>query len=439
VNLGAVAGGIMDRRERKNYLERLRQPHMGYRVAKDGGAWLWSFSIEPMRDVIDAPVGPAVEICELLGIPFARLRYALPGEMLSWDMTAALGRVYGMSRSGWETSAADLKEKLPSFFGSLRRSRNSARTSQVDPALAAEADRVRQAMVMMEEFVGTAVVLAFLQVAALMPVAELAERCSAARQHFEGVRTAFGRDFSTTRTDFVTLLSPGVLNLTKKWLPRARLWRLILSQTTAGYWDASSTTALVLQSRTAAEVDELPMTLLKRISDALKSMSEALAGAEEAGDGADGIGGRHEHEDGDGLFGFQEDGVEEEDETPRARRPSKPVNDCPLTCSVDAIAASIPRALSKLATNASTAKTLRRVWCTMCCISVLERLIVCFVWGDGDLYAPEERYVSCVRSLCLPCAHMSRAAPSWTPGGSGSRPRLPNGRSLQPRWKATRS
>ena len=141
----------MDRRERRLYLERLRQPHMGYRVAEDG-AWLWSFSVDPMRDIIDAPVGPAVEICELLGIPFARLRFALPDEMLSWDMSVALGRTYGMSRSGWEMAAADLKEKLPSFFGSLRRAR-SVRMSQLDPAVVEEMERARQAMITMEEFV----------------------------------------------------------------------------------------------------------------------------------------------------------------------------------------------------------------------------------------------------------------------------------------------
>jgi hypothetical protein len=235
VNVGAAVGGVLDRRERQSYLEKLRQPHMGYRVAEDG-AWLWSFSVDPMHDIIDAPTGPAVEICQLLGIPFARLRFALPDEMLSWDLAVALGRSYGMSRSGWETSAADLKEKLPSFFGSLRRSRNSARMSQVDPAVAAEAERARQVMITMEAFVGTAVVLAFLQVAALMPVAQLAERSSAAARHFDGMRTAFGRDFNTTRVDFITLLSPGILNMNKKWLPHARLWRLILCQNKAGFW-----------------------------------------------------------------------------------------------------------------------------------------------------------------------------------------------------------
>ena len=205
VNVGAAVGGSMDRRERRLYVEKLQQPRVGYRVA-EGGAWLWSFSIEPMQDIIDAPVGPAVEICEMLGIPFARLRYALPDEMLSWDMPIALGRLYGMSRSGWETTAKDLKEKLPSFFGTFQRSRKVG-ASQLDPAVAEEMERARLAMITMEEFVGTAIVLAFLQVAALMPVAELAERASAARQHFEGVRTAAGRDFSTTRTECVPSLA----------------------------------------------------------------------------------------------------------------------------------------------------------------------------------------------------------------------------------------
>ena len=247
--------------------------------------------------------------------------------------------------------------------------------------------------------------LAFLQVAALMPVAELGERASAARQHFEGVRTAFGRDFNTTRTDFVTLLSPGILNMSKKWLPRARLWRLILSQNTSGFWDASSTTALVLQSRTAEEVEVLPKTMFKRILDMIRSLTESVADAEAAGDGAEGVDGRHEQDELDELFEFREEGEDEDDEeqTPRIRRrrKSRPVTDCPITCSEEAIIKSIPRALTKLATDTATAATLRRVWTTMCCISVLERLIVCWVWGDGDLYPPDERCVRVALAVCL--------------------------------------
>ena len=79
--------------------------------------------------------------------------------------------------------------------------------------------------------------------------------------------------------------------MAKKWLPRARLWKLILSQSTTGYWDASSTTALVLEARTAAEVEEVPKTLLKRILDLARSLTETVANAEAAGDGSGGVDG----------------------------------------------------------------------------------------------------------------------------------------------------
>jgi len=389
VNVGAAVGGVMDRRERLQYLERLQEPHMGYRVT-EGGVWLWSFSMDPMRDVIDTPTGPAAEICELLGIPLARLRFVLPDELLSWDLSVALGRTHAMSKSGWETAAADLKEKLPSLFGSLRRSR-SGRISQLDTASVAAAERARQAMVKLEEFVGTAIVLAFLQVAALMPVAQLAERGSAAARHFEGVRTAFGRDFAATRTDFVTLLSPGIVNMNKKWLPRARLWRLILSQNAAGFWDASSTTALVLEARSSEEVSELPETLLMRIMNLLRSLTESTANSEAEGDG--GVDARHEQEDTEEMFVLNDGTQEDETHDRREQRKSAPSTDCPITCSVSAIIGSIPPALVKLKAGGDmlSGEKLRRVWTTMCCISVLERFNVCWVWGDGDLYAPVER------------------------------------------------
>ncbi len=136
-------------------------------------------------------------------------------------------------------------------------------------------------------------------------------------------------------------------------------------------------------------------TVFKRIADVVRSLTETMADAEAAGDADAGIGGRHEQDDLDELFEFHEEDEGDDDETPRDRRRAKrmPVTDCPVTCSVDAITASIPRALSRLAIDTSTARTLRRVWTTMCCISVLERLIVCYVWGDGDLYPPDERCV----------------------------------------------
>ena len=208
------------------------------------------------------------------------------------------------------------------------------------------------------------------------------------------------------------------------------------------YRDASSTTALVLEARTAEEVEELPKTLFKRILDLTRCLTETMADAEFAGEGC-GVDGRHEQDDLDQLFEFRAEGEDADDETPRVRRHSakrKPVTDCPVTCSVDAIIASIPRALTKLATDVPSAVKLRRVWTTMCCTAVLERLIVCWVWGDGDLYPPDERCVRLyVRDACVACLSLvTRAARSWTAGASGSKRRRRSGPTWQPRWRMTK-
>ena len=232
-----------------------------------------------------------------------------------------------------------------------------------------------------------------------MPVAQQAERGSAAARHFDGVRTAFGRDFATTRTDFVTLLSPGVLNMNKKWLPRARLWRLILSQNTAGYWCASSTTALALVARDSEEVESLPETLLSRIVGMLKGLTDTATEAEVVSDnisGVSGVGARREHDDLDDLFDTLPGGASD-DEMPPSQNDKRPrklfdSSDDPIACSVGAIGRAMPAALAKLkASDPSSPVTLLRVWTTMCCIAVLERQNVSWVWGDGDLYDPTER------------------------------------------------
>ena len=196
----------------------------------------------------------------------------------------------------------------------------------------------------------------------------------------------------------------------------------------------------MLEARGAHEVDALPKSFLRRVMDVLRSMTETVADAEAAGDSEGAVDGRHEQDDLDDLFEFREEGEEAaDDETPRVRQRAKrrPATDCPVTCSPDAIVASIPRALTKLATDVPTAVKLRRVWATMCCIAVLERLNVSWVWGDGDLYPPDERCVSefALAVLVLRAHSTHAAARSWTAGASGSRRRRRSGQSWQPRWR----
>ena len=199
----------------------------------------------------------------------------------------------------------------------------------------------------------------------------------------------------------------------------------------------------MLEARAAHEVDALPKSFFKRILDVVRSMFETMAEAEAAGDeeSAVAVDGKRDQDDMDDLFEFHEEGEEEkDDETPRVRQRAKrrPATDCPVTCSADAIVLSIPKALTKLATDVPSAVKLRRVWTTMCCIAVLERLAVCWVWGDGEAYPPEERCV-CSLAMLVSRSHSSHAAArSSTRGASGSRHRRLSGQSWRPPSRTTR-
>jgi hypothetical protein len=156
-------------------------------------------------------------------MPFVRLRAALPDELLTTTISDALGRRRGFSVSGL-TQCLPLQEELMSTIrrplerASSRR-RSSARTSvrRTSVQIAEEAERAaREAKiaaeeheallryrVRLEELVGSALVLAFLQVATLVPVVQLAQLKSAAKAEFDGVLTPYGWDFEKTQTDFV--------------------------------------------------------------------------------------------------------------------------------------------------------------------------------------------------------------------------------------------
>jgi hypothetical protein len=68
----------------------------------------------------------------------------------------------------------------------------------------------------------TALVLAFLQVAQLMPVVEIAARRSAAAEHFGDLTSPGGWDFDDTFTKFLSLIMPGTLNTRTKWWVKVR-------------------------------------------------------------------------------------------------------------------------------------------------------------------------------------------------------------------------
>jgi hypothetical protein len=206
-------------------------------------------------------------------------------------------------------------------------------------------------------------------------------------------QTPAGWDFGKTQTDFVTLLSPGVLNGLHRWLVRARLWRLILSQSTEGYWDASTTTAFALESRSAAETKKLPPALITRVLGWCRAGAELLMEMDEGevdeGRHADGSSALDDLlDDGERVrVRNSATGVEDNewdadaDAGVRTSRRSVrrsvsfaravTLDDCPITCSVAAIGASVPKRLARLRITARHVNV-TRVWTTLCCVTVLE-------------------------------------------------------------------
>ena len=236
-----------------------------------------------------------------------------------------------------------------------------------------------EALVRFEELIGTALVLAYLQVTQLMPVMEIEERASAAAKHFEGCVTPFGWDFTYMRITFITLVSPDVLNVRSKWLLRARLWKLILSQNVEGFWDASDTTAFALAARSVSEVKALPATIATRIKDSMRAFFETTGEDEELDfdDIEHVLDAAHETKVGARVSAADElGGVEDFD-----RR----VFDCPLTNHGSAITATMPRLLRQVRDEHAGA-SVERVWTTMCCVAFLETQPVMWLWGDGDAY-----------------------------------------------------
>ena len=206
---GAALGYVLDARARKRTIERMKAPEAGFSaVPGDPDCWVWRLQLDELNDELDAPSGTAVVLSEIMGLPFARLRAALPDELLGTPLSAALGRKQAFSLSGMVSVRMQQTSKRLSTRGASL-SKVAAGDDEDTEAAAVTTEASGDAAVRLEEMVGTALMLGFLQAACLMHVVELAKRRSAANRHFHGVLTPNGRGFDTLCTDFVTMMSPG--------------------------------------------------------------------------------------------------------------------------------------------------------------------------------------------------------------------------------------
>ena len=270
MNVGAGVGFALDARERRGVLAKLQTAELGFRITPDG-TWVWRFSVDPLLGEQGVPTGTAVALAELLGVPYSRLRAALPDDLVNFGMGDVMGRRKVLSITALETAlaeqlsarrskprrketrkaaAADPPAAAPFHVSPSSATRRALLAARLDAGIAvtptaaipagefdppgaatasANAKQRRIALVLAEaeteaaaapsgdvatgddcvladdvpdygqlerdapevdvldELLGTALVLAFLQVGALMPVVELARRRAAATRFFDGV------------------------------------------------------------------------------------------------------------------------------------------------------------------------------------------------------------------------------------------------------------
>jgi hypothetical protein len=375
---------------------------MGFRVMPDGGAWTWTAEQPPLQRAVQAPHGSAFQLAGAFGLPFVRLRAALPEELLAGSVGHALGRRAGLSVQG----LAEARDDNVAVMGQLARSLvccggggaeripqlgaddeeavqrapskraraqqperqqsrgqrlatdklgagGSVSTEPTDYAPTPQDSMTRPhspshtalrpsaAEDAPRQLAGTALVFAFMSNAKTLPVMEYSRQLAAAKAYFEGVRVpGIDHDFGALHTLFLAMLSPGNLSGRDDWLEKSRLWRCVLLQRADGGWDLSASLAFALQAHDGAVPPKPPPR-----NKLLALLASVLEGDEEALD--DAIEEVLTSDDDDEEETVKEAGAEQAKEAG-----GRSVRDCPLTFSRRAMQRRLPKALAAL--NAKT-------------------------------------------------------------------------------------
>lgn len=302
MNLGAVAGVWMDMSQRKSALAAFQRPEMGFTEHPGGELWTWRCVQEPLDRAVGAPAGTAVQMAHAMGVPFARLRAAVPEALVAGSVGHALGRRGGLSVTGLTatheenmaamtslrnsfscfggggrekipefgaepmTNAQAQKrgapERIPAFSDSAERkalapvktgrSRGAGMLKATEPSAAPAESSSGGRDEVAEEMVGTALVLAFMSNAKTLKVTEQARRVAAASAHFRGITVrGFDHDWDWLYSCYLLMLNPGNLSSRSGWLEKSRLWRFLMMQREDGSWNADNSIAFALQSHDA--------------------------------------------------------------------------------------------------------------------------------------------------------------------------------------------
>ena len=297
----------MDLGEKRKTLAALQSPECGFQ-ALPGGVWTWTCEQDPLTEAVQAPRGSAFALSAVMGLPFVRLRAALPEDYFAGGVGQALGRRAGLSARGLRDAhdenvaamkqlaagfsccapAAKPQKQIPAFvaakYGGSDPEDNSPnyqamlprQRGVVGPILLPKSRRapsrdemptpprlgkpaIADARPTPSQLVGTALVLAFCANAKTLSVVELARRTAAASAFFDGLTvpgTMHGFDDLLAR--FKVLLAPGNLSSRGDWLEKARLWRLILLQQPDGSWRMTDSIAFAFEAHAGKRPKHVP-------------------------------------------------------------------------------------------------------------------------------------------------------------------------------------
>ena len=349
----------MDLGEKRKTLAALQSTECGFQELP-GGVWTWTCEQEPLTAAVQAPQGSAFALSSVMGLPFVRLRAALPEEFFDGSVGQALGRRAGLSVNGLQEAREDniqaMKQLAAAFSccGPAPQPTIPAFDEAVEPAptTAPRVQRLgKQLPLWLQQrggtqatpsrLVGTALALAFMSNAKTLSVVELARRTAAASAFFAGVtvpNTKHG--FDSLLSSFLVMLSSGNLSSRGDWLEKARLWRLIFLQQPDGGWRMTDSLAFALEAHAGKRPDHVPkrsklLDLIGLITgdSALDDLiDDALTSSDDGGgSGSDG-------------------------NAPPNKAKAKPLTDCPLTFSATALRRRMPPDLLRVNQRYEAAK-----------------------------------------------------------------------------------
>ena len=339
MHVGAAVGRVQDGAEQRSAVAQLRSRSLGF-AAQKGGAWTWRCTQDAVSSERQGNSGSLVELARLVGMPYIRLRAAIPEALLPGSVAAATGCAAGLSAAHVLTGTGKAVAT-----GSSHKDVESADASpEYDDTVA---------------LTSTALVYALMSMRCLVAEGELERQLALSCAHFAsiGADDAAGTRLRQLKTYFAAMLASDNLRKHKDWLNRARLWRLILLSSESGAFAPSQKgLAFALQS-----VTQRPAA----VSGAKAAVSRvwALIGTAVALDQGLADDARP-YSAGDAATYRAMDGGHVTDD-----------NDCPLSFSGDAIEASMPPTLvTPDVVVAGADGTV--LWTTALCCALMETLEV---------------------------------------------------------------